>query len=94
MKNLANTLLTLRLYHRKKQKDVARQLGLTPSYLSELEHGKKIPTMATLQKYAAAFDLPISNIIFVSENYGRPAAAIDLEPHPLLRKLTNWINQT
>lgn len=44
-------------------------LSLSKSYISEIENEKKIPALDTLEKYSAAFEIPVSSLIFFSENY-------------------------
>lgn len=41
---------------------------MSKSHLSEIEKGKKAPTIALLEKYAKIFEVPISSILFFSEN--------------------------
>lgn len=47
----------------------ADKLGLSKSYVSEIENSKKVPTVETLHRYAEEFDIPVSSIFFFSENY-------------------------
>jgi transcriptional regulator with XRE-family HTH domain len=60
------------------QTEAAQLLGISNSYLSELEAGKKSPTIELLNKYAAAFNLPASRILFFSENMGLSTSHQDL----------------
>src|SRR3546814_2802023 len=39
-----------------------------PIYLSEIERGLKTPTLDIIQRYATVFDMPVSSIMFFSEN--------------------------
>lgn len=43
--------------------EAAHQVGLSPSYLSELEGGCRNPRLDTLQKLAAGFDTSISMLV-------------------------------
>ena len=45
--------------------------GLSKSYVSEIEKGDKNVSMATLQKYSDAFDIPMSSLLFVRREGGR-----------------------
>jgi len=61
-------LRLLRVYHNLKQKDLAEKLGLSPSYVCEIESGTKQVTMETLQKYSDAFNVPTSSILYFAEH--------------------------
>lgn len=62
-------LRLIRVFHDMSQKEAAQKLGLSQSYLSELEKdGRKVPTIEVLKKYADAFDIPVSSIMFFSES--------------------------
>lgn len=41
-----------------KQGDFAKRIGITQSYLSSIENGKKTPTVGLLQKIADEFGVP------------------------------------
>ena len=60
-------LRLLRVYHDLNQKDVAETLGLSKSYVSELESGRKRPTLEVLDNYAMTFDLPLSSLMLFIE---------------------------
>lgn len=72
---LAEALRLIRVYHDMKQQELADKLGLSKSYVSELEGGKKVPSMEVIQKYADAFGIPPSSILFFSENLENPSRA-------------------
>jgi transcriptional regulator with XRE-family HTH domain len=65
---LGEALRLIRVYHDLKQNQAATKLGLSTSYLSELEGGSKTPTLDVIQKYSKEFDLPVSSIMFFAEN--------------------------
>ena len=56
-----------REFHRLKQGELAGKLKISKSYLSEIESGKKPPTVEILEKYAAVFDIPASTLFMFSE---------------------------
>lgn len=72
---LNEALRTIRLFHDLKQKDMARRLDVSASYLSEIEKGTKEPTLALLRKYAEEFNLPLSSVLFFSEHLSDGVAA-------------------
>lgn len=65
---LGEALRLIRVYHDLKQKQVAERLGISTSYLSEIEKGHKTPTLDLIQRYSDQFDLPISSIMFFAES--------------------------
>lgn len=60
-------LRLLRTYHHLKQMDLAVRLGISGSYLSEIEAGDKAPSLELLEKYAEIFKMPVSSILLFSE---------------------------
>ena len=43
-------------------------LGISASYLSEIENGKKQPSLELLTKYANVYGIKLSSLILLSEN--------------------------
>ncbi len=72
---LHQALRLIRVFHDMPQRKLADRLAIAPSYLSEIETGKKEPTLRILEGYAAEFRMPISSILFFSERLqdGTPA---------------------
>lgn len=71
---LGTALRCIRIFHDLKQGEAATKLGISRSYLSEIESDTKEPTLQLLQRYADVFEVPMSSILFFSENIGRPGA--------------------
>lgn len=67
---LHKALRLMRVFHDLSQKDLAEKLDISKSYLSEIESGKKQPTLPLLERYSQVFNVPVSSIIFFSENIG------------------------
>jgi len=65
---LTEALRVMRVFHDFSQKELAEKLGISKSHLSEIESGKKNPTLPLLERYAEVFDVPVSSIMFFSEN--------------------------
>ena len=61
-------LRLLRVFSNYKSGELAKELGISKSYLSEIEHGKKKPTIELLEKYAEIFDVKVSTIFLFSES--------------------------
>ena len=65
---LSEALRLLRIFHDIKAKDLATKLDISPSYLSEIENGKKEPPLELIRKYADIFKTTPSSILFFSED--------------------------
>jgi transcriptional regulator with XRE-family HTH domain len=64
---LNEALRLIRVYHDLSQSDLSVELGISNSYLSELESGKKQPTLEMLSTYSSYFEIPMSSLMFFSE---------------------------
>lgn len=64
---LNEALRLIRAYHDISQSELCADLGVSNSYLSEIESGKKQPTLDLLGKYSKRFDIPLSSLLFFSE---------------------------
>lgn len=76
---LSEALRLLRVYHDMKQKDLARKLGLSNSHISEIEGGNKTPSLEVIEKYAVFFKIPVSSIMFFSEQISEPSGNLTIE---------------
>lgn len=65
---LNQALRLIRSYHDLSQTELASELSISNSHLSEVESGKKQPSLELLNKYSTLFDIPLSSILFFSEN--------------------------
>jgi len=70
---LNTALRMIRIYHDLTQKELAEKLKISKSYLSEIESGKKIPSLELLRQYSNIFDIPVSSIMFFSESLNKDA---------------------
>ena len=61
-------LRLMRVFHDLKAVELAQQLGISQSYLSEIESGKKEPSLELIGKYAERFRTSPSSILFFSED--------------------------
>lgn len=62
-----NAMRVIRQYHNLNQVQLADKLCISTSYLSELESGKKEPSLELLHKYSTVFDVPLSSLVVFSE---------------------------
>lgn len=70
-----NALRLVRVYHNLTPADASAKLGISRSYLSELENGNKTASIEVLQKYAKAFEMPVSSLmLFVEKADASPRA--------------------
>lgn len=63
-------LRLVRIYHDWSRTDVAERVGLSKSYISEIENGHKKVTMEVLERYSKAFDIPMSSLLLFAERAG------------------------
>jgi len=70
---ISRALRLIRVFHDMNQTELAKQLGISKSYLSEIESGEKYPTLSLIEKYSKTFDIPPSAILFFAENLGDPS---------------------
>ena len=56
-----------REFHRMKQVELAKRLNISTSYLSEIEAGKKPPSIELLDGYAEIFGVPASTFLMFQE---------------------------
>lgn len=64
---ISNALKVMRKYHNISQTQLAIKLSISGSYLSELESGKKEPTLDVLHRYSEVFQVPLSSLVVFSE---------------------------
>ncbi len=64
---IGEALRLIRVFHDQKSTRLAEDLGISVSYLSEIENGKKQPTLDLINKYAKAFHTTRSAILFFAD---------------------------
>ena len=67
LSRLAEALRLIRVFHDLKQYELSDRLGISQSYLSEIESGRKEPSIGLIKKYSQEFKIPLSSILFFSE---------------------------
>src|ERR1022692_2320571 len=65
--NLKEALRLIRVFHDLSKTQVADRVGLSRSYITELEAGDKKVTLEVLQKYADGFSIPLSSLMLFAE---------------------------
>ena len=88
---IGKALKRTRQFHRMKQVDLAERLGLSKSYLSEIESDTKVPSLDVLQKYSEAFGVPVSSFLLFSESMesGEPK----FKPARKVMRIMDWITE-
>lgn len=93
---LHRALRLLRVYHQLKQVELAKRLGISNSYLSEIETGGKTPSVDLLDKYAEVFKMPASSILLFSESMGspqKPSERVRVGAAEKILRLLEWIEE-
>ncbi len=71
---LNEALRLVRVFHDLNKTQTADRVGLSKSYITELERGDKKVTMEVLEKYADGFSIPLSSLMFFAEQAANPSA--------------------
>lgn len=66
---IGEVLKRLRKIYGYKAVEMSNHLCISPSYLSEIENGKKQPSLDLLKKYAQLFEIKLSSLILLAESY-------------------------
>lgn len=66
---IGEILKKLRFLYSVSAKDLAHGIGISPSYLSEIENNKKTPSLEVLNKYSQVFEIKVSTIMLMAEDY-------------------------
>lgn len=66
MNEIGNTILKMRKTRGISQQDAAEALGITQSYLSLLECGKKTPSISLLERVEYYFKVPMAILMWSS----------------------------
>jgi transcriptional regulator with XRE-family HTH domain len=61
---LSERLRTIREEKNMTQGDIEERTGLKRSYVSRLEHGRTTPSLATLEKFALALEVPLYQFFY------------------------------
>ena len=64
---IGETLRLLRVFNDYTMTEMSQKVGLSQSYISELENGKKQPSLEIIEKYATVFDMKPSTVLLFSE---------------------------
>ena len=89
---MIHTALKLtREFHRMKQVELAEKLHISNSYLSEIESGRKMITVALLEKYSQIFDIPASTFLLFKEVVVEPINKAQANRAKRLLDFFEWV---
>lgn len=90
---LNKALKEIRLFHQLKQDELSEQLGISKSYLSEIESGKKKVSLELLDEYSRIFSVPASSLLLFSEHLGEADfSKSKIKYASKILKLLEWVN--
>lgn len=64
--NVGDTLIQLRKQYGLKQKELANNIGVTPTYLSLVEKNRTPPSLSILRKISDFYGITVTTILFKS----------------------------
>lgn len=90
---LKDALRLAREFHNLNQSQAAGRLGVSQSFLSEIESGNKTPSLDLLKKYSEAFDLPLSAFLRFLEVFDESKQRPEFEKKiaEKLIKMMKWV---
>ena len=89
---LSEALRLIRVFHDMKQNELAEKIGVSNSHISEIEAGKKQPSLELIERYSVQFGIPSSSILFFAENLDDPSNVPQQKDHAkqvISRKVIN-----
>lgn len=80
-----------REFHHMKQTDLAKQLRISTSYLSEIEAGKKPPSIELLETYGCVFKIPASTFLLFKEQADGQGDAQRVKKAKKMLQFFEWV---
>lgn len=92
---IGEALRLIRVFHDMSRKELVDRIGISNSYLSEIESAKKPANLDLIERYSKAFDIPVSSILFFSENLDSDAPAEKARDYlaSKILKMLEWIEE-
>ena len=90
---LNRALKLIRTFHQLSQVELAKLLGISNSYLSEIESGSKSPGLDLLNQYAVIFKIPLSSIMLFSEQLEvtTPGNKLKVKAADKILRILEWV---
>ena len=91
---LNKALRLLRTYHQFTQVELAARLGISNTYLSEIETGVKQAPFDLLEEYSNIFKMPMSSILLFSETIdsaSKPGVKLRVGAAGKILRLLDWL---
>jgi transcriptional regulator with XRE-family HTH domain len=88
-------LYFIRDFHGLAQSELASRLGISNSYLSEIENSKKDVSLDLLRKYEELFGIPVSSIMLFSEQLAHQGSSekIRFSAARKITRLLDWLSE-
>jgi transcriptional regulator with XRE-family HTH domain len=90
MGDLGKVLKDFRIFHGAKQTDAATLLGLSSSYVSQIESGERIPSLDVLGEYSRVFGFSVMEIFFITEHYGKTSKQLPKDVDSKINIMLEW----
>lgn len=89
--DLSERISKMRRQHGWKQQELAERAGITQGALSQIENGKRAPTLLVLRKLAKAFELSVEVLVEVPkyEYTNEPAIRDFYQRYQIINELTD-----
>jgi transcriptional regulator with XRE-family HTH domain len=90
-------LKLLRQYHRLSQVELAKKIGLSRSFVSELESDSgKNPSVDVLERYASFFGMPMSSLLLFAEESAAPSRTERTRVYAAdkVLRMLEWLEET
>jgi len=65
---LGEALKRFRGWAGKKQKELARDTGVSATYISMVENGRRVPSVATFREFARALDCDLHEVLRLADD--------------------------
>ncbi|HIU63714.1 MAG TPA: helix-turn-helix transcriptional regulator [Candidatus Avacidaminococcus intestinavium] len=77
-----------------KASELSKKLGISQSFLSEIENNKKQPSLELLKKYSEIYEIKLSSLILLSENLETEQQQSKIHNNVFIRNMMiNFINK-
>lgn len=88
---LNEALRAVRKFHQTSVQDTAAGIGVSSSYISEIENGKKRIHQDVLEGYSKLFNMPISSFYLISETVHKRPDSQNGKIKRKIGRIIQWI---